>query len=889
MQTPSEHPDRANLQAAVEWVDRSALAMNETIRRIENEVRIAKIEKLFPNDRLFVRHASRPDGSDELDGNVAKTKAAGMKWGPSAWRAGLARLSSTVQRAWSAGEEHDAGTVLPEGCRSPTSPPELAADVLSISSCASASSCLPPASQSGPSVGHAAGAMAALQGHSVAADTASLGAHSMDAAPAAMAAHEHRRYIMESDVVLTTVDGDVAHERYAFLLNDVLLLAKPRFAAFASSKSQPTYALKERVWLSDAWLCHCAPRDPREIVLGWAGQPVAVRLATPSLRAAWYDALAECVREERMRAWQDERIQLSVFEEQRLANDVAAAQRPTARAAVRGAEQRTILVSMADTTLQAVVMALSRFNLPVDDLPLYRLVLQYESADVEGVGERRLHCCEFPGAIETLVRADAAVLRHWFVLQRVDAPQMAEADGAGAEVVHELRLSFTRQRSADSDADEMRHVACDGAEPARDADASAGGDPDADSVDVDGGADIDGGFDDDDAAIGIADDSPAPVGASAVPARTGLAALLHSPTLERARLRAKSLSDLLRLGRSSRRNAAPEPTTRSTNARTAPTSPPPAVSPRSAGRGATLAQRTQSSPVPARSLQPSVTSPLAGHAGAARKLSVSCDALSEAEQPGGGTRGHFFHTALLDMTSADQQALPPLLTELACELYERAPRTKLVFRRGGNERLLHALIDALERGFLIEASSVPALTMAGLFKEFLRRMPDCVFTCALYDEFVAVTENAGFSREQRVNALRMVLDKLPRPNQQLVCAVCHILHAVAAQSEANGMTARSLAVCLGNCLLWSAGSTSGSVFVRREVPPFIEFVITHCPRLFGPFPFSRAGPGHDQPAAGLDAYDNVTVGTAARAADAHVDLDHDRSEPRDPSMPESCL
>lgn len=57
-----------------------------------------------------------------------------------------------------------------------------------------------------------------------------------------------------------------------------------------------------------------------------------------------------------------------------------------------------------------------------------------------------------------------------------------------------------------------------------------------------------------------------------------------------------------------------------------------------------------------------------------------------------------------------------------------------------------------------------------------------------------------------------------------------LLHHISKSQEINGMNSTNLAICFAPSLLWPI---SGLDVIKNEVPPLIQFMIEHCPKIFG--------------------------------------------------------
>ncbi|XP_077977754.1 uncharacterized protein LOC144433321 [Glandiceps talaboti] len=107
-----------------------------------------------------------------------------------------------------------------------------------------------------------------------------------------------RLYVMEGPVQLTT--GVQTQDRYIFLFNDVLLIAK--------TKSGTTFRLKQKVRVSEMWtaccleeVCESSKSMDKSFVLGWPTSNYVVTFPSSDLRQLWCNMINKNIKEERMK------------------------------------------------------------------------------------------------------------------------------------------------------------------------------------------------------------------------------------------------------------------------------------------------------------------------------------------------------------------------------------------------------------------------------------------------------------------------------------------------------------------------------------------------------------------------------------------------------------
>jgi len=76
-----------------------------------------------------------------------------------------------------------------------------------------------------------------------------------------------------------------------------------------------------------------------------------------------------------------------------------------------------------------------------------------------------------------------------------------------------------------------------------------------------------------------------------------------------------------------------------------------------------------------------------------------------------------------------------------------------------------------------------------------------------------------------------VIEKFPEENKVLVQHVIPLLHHISRFHSVNAMPTTNIAICLAPTLLWP---DTGLDVIMNEVPPLVQFLIEHSPKIFGP-------------------------------------------------------
>lgn len=213
-----------------------------------------------------------------------------------------------------------------------------------------------------------------------------------------------------------------------------------------------------------------------------------------------------------------------------------------------------------------------------------------------------------------------------------------------------------------------------------------------------------------------------------------------------------------------------------------------------------------------------------------RRLSSSSD-VSAASEPE-------LKTSLFDQPLSaicSDNTLPGPIQDILTILCLKGPSTEGIFRKAANEKARKELKEELSSGNVVDLRSLPVHLLAVVLKDFLRSIPLKLLSCDLFEEWMGAL--AKQSEEDRIEALKQVADKLPRPNHLLLKHLVSVLHVISKNSEVNRMDASNLAICIGPNVLSPENEHSLSLEARRDlndkVKTLVEFLIDNCFEIFG--------------------------------------------------------
>lgn len=186
----------------------------------------------------------------------------------------------------------------------------------------------------------------------------------------------------------------------------------------------------------------------------------------------------------------------------------------------------------------------------------------------------------------------------------------------------------------------------------------------------------------------------------------------------------------------------------------------------------------------------------------------------------------------LNQLCSDEELVPKAVMELLLHLFRYGPNTTGIFRKSANAKTAKEVKLELDEGKVVDFEGISEIVAASLMKEFLRRLPDCIFESENYEDLVAT--NTLQDREERVRQIKGILDGINAHNYELLKRFLCVLYHIADNAEINNMNAYNLAVCISPSMLWAPNSSNIPPTEQSNVvPPVIQFLIEHCVEIMG--------------------------------------------------------
>ncbi|NWT45975.1 TAGAP protein, partial [Chroicocephalus maculipennis] len=189
----------------------------------------------------------------------------------------------------------------------------------------------------------------------------------------------------------------------------------------------------------------------------------------------------------------------------------------------------------------------------------------------------------------------------------------------------------------------------------------------------------------------------------------------------------------------------------------------------------------------------------------------------------------------LAIICGEDDTLPQPVQDLLAILYMKGPSTEGIFRKAANEKARKELKEDLNKGGNVDLKSKSVHLLAVVLKDFLRNIPYKLLSADLYEKWMQALEKP--SKQEKIEELKEVADKLPRPNLVLLKHLLSLLHHISQNADTNRMDSSNLAICVGPNMLSPETDNTLPLEVQKEmndkVTVLVEFLINNCSEIFG--------------------------------------------------------
>ncbi|XP_038575878.1 rho GTPase-activating protein 15 isoform X2 [Micropterus salmoides] len=156
-----------------------------------------------------------------------------------------------------------------------------------------------------------------------------------------------------------------------------------------------------------------------------------------------------------------------------------------------------------------------------------------------------------------------------------------------------------------------------------------------------------------------------------------------------------------------------------------------------------------------------------------------------------------------------------------------------IYRVSGNLATIQKLrfiVDQEEDLDLDHSQWEDVHVVTGALKMFFRELPEPLFPFRFFQPFVEAIKMK--ESKQKVQAVKKLIQELPRPNQDTMKLLFSHLHRVLAFSKKNLMSTQGIGIVFGPTLMWpelDAGNMAFNMVYQNQI---VEFILCECEEIF---------------------------------------------------------
>ncbi|XP_056869213.1 rho GTPase-activating protein 12b isoform X3 [Takifugu flavidus] len=200
----------------------------------------------------------------------------------------------------------------------------------------------------------------------------------------------------------------------------------------------------------------------------------------------------------------------------------------------------------------------------------------------------------------------------------------------------------------------------------------------------------------------------------------------------------------------------------------------------------------------------------------------------------GYIKDQVFGSSLTSLCQRENSSVPNFVQMCIDHVEKTALSVDGLYRVSGNLAVIQKLRFAVnhdEKLDLNDSKWEDIHVTTGALKMFFRELPEPLFTYGFFNDFVDAIKCSD--HKQRVNTVKDLIRKLPKPNQDTMQTLFKHLRRVTEHGEANRMTAQSVAIVFGPTLLRPETETGNMAVHMVYQNQIVELVLLEHQTVFG--------------------------------------------------------
>ncbi|KAL8177927.1 UNVERIFIED_CONTAM: hypothetical protein K2H54_023642, partial [Gekko kuhli] len=180
------------------------------------------------------------------------------------------------------------------------------------------------------------------------------------------------------------------------------------------------------------------------------------------------------------------------------------------------------------------------------------------------------------------------------------------------------------------------------------------------------------------------------------------------------------------------------------------------------------------------------------------RVQSTCTSCSGKKEDQDAERRHF--GVCVSALTSEKNCVPIVMEKLLEYVEMHGLYTEGIYRKSGSANRMRELKQSLQADpDAVRLENYPVHTIAGIFKQWLRELPEPLMTFAQYNDFLQAVELPG--KQERLCAIYSVLEQLPQANHDTLERLIFHLVKVALVEDINRMSPNALAIVFAPCLL----------------------------------------------------------------------------------------
>ncbi|KAF7709914.1 rho GTPase-activating protein 15 [Silurus meridionalis] len=204
-------------------------------------------------------------------------------------------------------------------------------------------------------------------------------------------------------------------------------------------------------------------------------------------------------------------------------------------------------------------------------------------------------------------------------------------------------------------------------------------------------------------------------------------------------------------------------------------------------------------------------------------------------QEKGLIKDRIFGCHILTLCQREGTTVPKFVQLCVKEVEKRGLDVDGIYRVSGNlatVQKLRFLVDQEEELDLGDSQWEDVHVITGALKMFFRELPEPLFPFRFFEMFVEAIKNR--EHKQKVQALKKLVNQLPKPNHNTMKVLFHHLQRVLTKSRQNLMSSQGISIVFGPTLLWPELDTGNMTVNMVYQNQIVELMLTECVEIFGP-------------------------------------------------------